>query len=367
MKIVYIATSIIPSRTANSIHVMKMCQAFADNGHKVTLLVPYNKEQSTDVYLYYGVKRNFMINYVSFFNISKIRLFSYAWNVFKYLNNVDFNIVYGRDLKSCFLATIIKKDNVFNVFYESHKPYEKYNFIHRIVLKKIVCKDCLKKIIVISNSLKKMYLKHDLLVENKIIVAHDGANEPKDDQSIESIVKSNKLNIGYTGQLYQGRGIDIILKIAEKLKNMVFHIVGGNPPDIEYWKSRTNANNVIFHGFIDPCSVYKYVNSFDVLLAPYQAKVSIEGKGDSSSYMSPLKIFEYMASKKAIVISDLPVLHEVLERNEAEFVKYNDSEGWIKALEKLRNQGYREDFAYNAYKKYKNAYTWKKRAENVIK
>ena len=38
MNILYISNSIIPSRTANSIHVMKMCQAFADNGHEVTLL-----------------------------------------------------------------------------------------------------------------------------------------------------------------------------------------------------------------------------------------------------------------------------------------------------------------------------------------
>ena len=40
MKILYISKSIIPSRTANSIHVMKMCQAFADNGHEVVLLAP---------------------------------------------------------------------------------------------------------------------------------------------------------------------------------------------------------------------------------------------------------------------------------------------------------------------------------------
>jgi len=40
MKILYISKSIIPSRSANSIHVMKMCQAFSDNGHEVVLLTP---------------------------------------------------------------------------------------------------------------------------------------------------------------------------------------------------------------------------------------------------------------------------------------------------------------------------------------
>ena len=45
MKILYISNSVIPSRKANSIHVMKMCQAFADNGHKVILLAPNKKDQ----------------------------------------------------------------------------------------------------------------------------------------------------------------------------------------------------------------------------------------------------------------------------------------------------------------------------------
>lgn len=40
---------------------MKMCQAFADNGHEVVLLAPDVKEQYeksvTDVYEYYGVRK----------------------------------------------------------------------------------------------------------------------------------------------------------------------------------------------------------------------------------------------------------------------------------------------------------------------
>ena len=45
MRILYISNSIIPSRTANSIHVMKMCQAMADNGHEVILIAPNQKKK----------------------------------------------------------------------------------------------------------------------------------------------------------------------------------------------------------------------------------------------------------------------------------------------------------------------------------
>ncbi len=61
MKILYVSNSIIPSKFANSINVMKMCQAFANNGHDVTLLVPDRKTEftnrSVNVYDYYGVKK----------------------------------------------------------------------------------------------------------------------------------------------------------------------------------------------------------------------------------------------------------------------------------------------------------------------
>ena len=44
-KIYYIAELNLPSKSAYSIHVMKMCQAFADNGHQVVLLAPNNKSK----------------------------------------------------------------------------------------------------------------------------------------------------------------------------------------------------------------------------------------------------------------------------------------------------------------------------------
>ena len=65
MKIIYISYLNIPSREANSIHVMKMCQAIALNGHNVILFalkkkVVYEKDID-DLYDFYGVKKCFEI------------------------------------------------------------------------------------------------------------------------------------------------------------------------------------------------------------------------------------------------------------------------------------------------------------------
>ena len=68
MKILYIAPSFIPSRTANSVHVMKMCNAIGNIGHDVTLVTRGSNKTISD-YNYYDVDNNFRIAKINFFNI----------------------------------------------------------------------------------------------------------------------------------------------------------------------------------------------------------------------------------------------------------------------------------------------------------
>ena len=59
MKLVYFSNSTIPSKAANSIHVMKMCNAFSKNGHSVHLMtarVTNEIEKDVDnIFNFYGV------------------------------------------------------------------------------------------------------------------------------------------------------------------------------------------------------------------------------------------------------------------------------------------------------------------------
>ena len=63
-------------------------------------------------------------------------------------------------------------------------------------------------------------------------------------------------------------------------------------------------------------------------------KVSILRNSDSDTgkFMSPLKIFEYMSHKKAIIASDLPVIREVLNERNSVLVKSDDINLWINVL-----------------------------------
>src|SRR5690606_24272735 len=60
MRIHYLSASRLPSAQANSVHVMKMCNAFTGNRHDVTLFA-YRSSPEDDVYAYYGVQWPFPI------------------------------------------------------------------------------------------------------------------------------------------------------------------------------------------------------------------------------------------------------------------------------------------------------------------
>ena len=102
-------------------------------------------------------------------------------------------------------------------------------------------------------------------------------------------------------------------------------------------------------------------------LAPYEKKVSVFGGNstDTSTFMSPLKIFEYMSHKKPMIASDFPVIREVLNEKNSILVNCDDIDSWVGSINKLKNTKNRETIANQALNDFYN-YSWKKRAMQVI-
>lgn len=369
MKILYISNSSIPSKMTNSINVIKMCQAFADNGHEVTLLAPNIKNEYEkkiiDPYDFYGVKKNFKIKKLWYPNIKGNFIF-YTLAIFLYLIfNKKFDLVYGRFLYGCFAATLFKK----KVIYESHKPMSDRDLK---IFKIFITNKKLIKIIVISQALKNIYLEKKYFEDLKIQVAHDGADE-QIDLSPHAKLKGSKYNlkVGYVGHLYKGKGMEVIAKIVEKISsNVEIHIIGGHEKDVNYWKKKIINTNVYFYGFVPPKEVNKYIRALDICLLPNQKEVFTSNKIKSelsiSKFTSPLKLFEYMSNKKAIISSDFPVIREVLNEQNSILVKFDDIESWVKSIEKLQESENRKKIANCAFNDFKY-YTWKNRASLVIK
>ena len=337
MRIVYLSCSVIPSRTANSIHVMKMCSAFAGLGHDVTLFAPDDpalERGVDDVYDYYGVENRFSIQKFSWARwTGRGYYYGYCAAVDVFKTKPD--LVYGRYLPGCFFCA----RGTVPIVYEAHFPVSNHGRLCEWMFRKMIRKPAFKRFVVISGALRRYFeTQYTFPNTTDIVVSHDAADPSANDDSPLQLDRS-RLQVGYIGHLYAGRGIHIAGEMAARCPWADFHFIGGNESDIQRCKEKYKSNgNMFFHGFLPPSTAAVYRNAFDVLLAPYQRSVSIDGGGDTSQWMSPLKLFEYMAAGKAILCSRISVLQEVLtDRETAILCEPDDAESWIQNLHTLHD------------------------------
>jgi len=375
MKIVYISYATIPSRTANSIQVMKMCQAMALNGHKVVLLVPDKKSESekgiSDIYHFYGVKNCFEIRKI-FCPLIKGKTLIFSFIAIYIAKKLKSDIIYTRSILAGLVASFYRIPNIC----EYHQSIN--NLIDTLFFRALIRSAMLKRFVVVSYALKCYYEEKFPLVKSRISVFPDGADLIAKDNITPIKINNpgNKFLVGYAGHLYKGKGIEIISKLAQLCPWAEFHIIGGMPEDIAYWQVRlTPFKNIILHGFIPHREIYRYLLSFDALVAPYQEQVSVYdgwkktgGSGDVAKWMSPLKVFEYMSAGKAIIASDLPVLKEVLKNeNNVLLVSPGDVRFWERALTRVRDDlGLRKQLGQQAKIDIEKNYNWEKRARQVL-
>ena len=83
-------------------------------------------------------------------------------------------------------------------------------------------------------------------------------------------------------------------------------------------------------------------------------------------YTSPLKLFEYMASKRPIIASDLPSIREILNTENAILVKPGSAKALANAIKfALENPDFCAKISKQAYKDVQK-YTWEKRAKRIL-
>lgn len=314
MKLLYLAQSDIPSQAANSVHVMKMCEAFSAQGCDVSLWLP-DREAPTntiEVYRYYGVAPSFAMRWLS--GIAWLKpSYAYAWQVLTQLLKARQlpDLVFSRSLLGAASALLAGA----NVVLEVHQPMRDSGFLQGLIFKWIVRHKRFQRLVVITQALKDWHLQQGLLVANWIHVAPDGAELPALGMSgaVCGLAQSGRFRVGYVGSLHQGKGMEIVLPLAQLLAGVDFHVVGGSDVQLLEWRGKAaGLDNLKFHGFMPPADVHMFMLGMDVLLAPNQHVVKGVGGSDIGRWTSPLKIFEYMSAGKPILASDLPVLREVL-------------------------------------------------------
>jgi glycosyltransferase involved in cell wall biosynthesis len=119
-------------------------------------------------------------------------------------------------------------------------------------------------------------------------------------------------------------------------------------------------------GFVPNADLPIYQAACDVLLMPYQRRVAASSGGNIAPYLSPMKLFEYLACGRPIISSDLPVLQEVLNPQNAILVPSDNREAWVKALRDLKTiPGLSERLGRQARCE-AAGYTWEMRARHIL-
>lgn len=372
MKIAMIAGSKIPSRTANSIQTLKMTQGMMSLGHTLRVYVPGRtaKVSWDRIAQHYGLQNKIDIRWLP----SKPWLRRYDFGVQALHQALEWgaDLIYTRLPQAAAYASWRGVQTI----YEIHDmPGGRFG---PLLFRAYLRGGNASKLVIITNA-----LANDLKIKYNIpdqpgftVIAPDGVDLeryedlPTPRKARQSLGLPQRFTVGYTGHLYLGRGIGLILKLALRLPDIGFLVVGGEPEDVSRLKTQANdsgLSNVTVLGFMSNQELPHYQAACDVLLMPYQNHVAASSGGDISRYLSPMKMFEYLACGRAILASDLPVLQEVLIHEEnALILRADDAAAWEKALRQLSAD---PDFRARLGTGARNSaqkFSWVARAEHIL-
>lgn len=370
MKIALITNSRIPSLTANSIQAMKVAQALMQLGYDVRMFAPAEAEPATHEALlaHYGLQLAPPLKL-----IPSIRLF----------RRLDFVIraqvaaeKFGADL----IYTWLPQSAVFALVRGDPVVLE----MHADVagnggwwLKQFWTRPGRKLMTVTVSALAKALERSTSLQFDRksLLVAPNGvelekyAGLPSPVEARQRLNLKEGLTVGFTGHIYPGRGADLLFELAKQLPQVNFLWVGGTPDLVDFWRGRlTDAtmSNVTMTGFVKHEVIPLYQAAADVLLMPYSRSISASSGQDIAEVINPMKMFEYMASGRAIISADLPSIREVLHEGNAALCEPGDVGKWRLEIESLLADEPRRMALGAQARKDVGELTWVKREENVM-
>ena len=345
----------MPSREANSMHVMRMCQAFGDLGHDVTLHIRRGAGNVGDEYEHYGVRSNFRIVK---YERPQVRVYGALVNARLVARGVRKpplpELMYSREV----YGLVMLASTGVPYIYESH--WKPKHFVQQALEGWLFRQPNFRRLVLISNALRDLYVREfPWLSPSKMVVAHDAADLAGE---LPTRAASSRFQVGYVGGFLPGYGIDMIVKIAEAMPNVDFHVVGGKEHQLSEWRGVVSRlDNLTLHGFVPPAQLPFHYAGFDAVLAPYQSGTA------HIRWISPMKLFEYMAHGMPIVCSDFPVMREVVTDGETGLlVTPEDVQAWVDAIDRLRDPALRRNLASGARAKLRSDHTWLRRAEAVL-
>ena len=370
MRIVCISASQVPAQTANSIQVMKVCHALTRLGHKVRLFVPGDLAVAwEDLAELYGLDETFAISWMH--ARPALRRYDLAWTAVRRACELGAEVVYTWMLQAAVLALWRGVPTVL----ELHDRVT--GRIGPWLFRRFLAARGEKRLLLITQALRQR-LEHDFgvqLSQDVAILAPNGseperyASLPSANEARQQLGLPERTTAVYTGGFYAGRGMELLAGLAQAFPQVGFVWIGGRPTEVEKWGAKLageGINNVILTGFVENRKLPLYQAAGDILLMPYGRVIAGSSGGNSADICSPMKMFDYLASGRAILASDLPVLHEVLHESNAVFCPPEDEQAWREALAALLADSARREALGRQAKADAGRYSWVERERRAL-
>lgn len=376
LSIAYLAPWAMPARTANAVHVARISQALARQGHTVTLFAfrsPLERHSSMTMEGLLGEAPLFRLDSPLRTRggfLDRLRYYQGMNQRFAQHGPVD--LIWSRNLwaSSALLGT-----GTSFIYEPHHPPRSPFEIVlERRLLRHPMC----RKVVVISDALLTNYrLRHPDIEPERFFLARDAADPlvPHDlSPCQESLEDGAVLNAGYFGSLGPGRGVPLILDLASRLPHIRFRVAGGTDTELEGVLARNGLSrsalppNLSLSSFLDQNELADWMARTDVVLAPYTDEAEAVGGERIAKWISPLKLFEGYVNGKVILASDLPALREVISDGlDGILLPPGDAAAWELELRRLSSSpGLVRRLKEAALIRGREEFTWERRVERVL-
>jgi glycosyltransferase involved in cell wall biosynthesis len=360
-----------PSNKAASLFAAKSAESFAKEGIDVTLLVPRRiGREKGDPYEYYGVEKTFRIVYLPVLDVGRVGFLqsvrfilsfvSFSLTSFFYLlaKSSKKDYIYSNESLPLFFASFVRS----NTFYEMHDFAESKHGLFGIFIRRV-------RGLIIHNQWKSQKTKELFHIsESRILCEPNAVDIAEFDIPVSKNEAREKLDLPldkkitvYTGNLYTWKGVDTLALAAKELSDEYRAVfVGGNSEDVlDFKKKYASVSNILITGFRPHSEIPLWQKAADVLVLPNSAKEDI-----SKYYTSPMKLFEYAASKRPIIASQIPSITELVDDTKATLVDPDNAPALAQAIRRVCEESLDERAAV-AYT-WVLQHTWQKRAQRII-
>ncbi|PHM72717.1 glycosyltransferase family 4 protein [Xenorhabdus kozodoii] len=353
MKIAYIDPYPVPDYRVASLQILQNVDAFARQGHRVCLITPKGQSQVEDIL---GRPLPPSVELIAlhdirgkwYFPLNTQKLF--YWQVSRWLKMHQVDALFTRNIKMANYLLCHHPD--IPHFFESHEVFaqsfeESHNSLNRRNQRKYHKLRTIEQqvyagstVIFALTSLLREDIYTQYKVKTPIVVAPDGVDMLAVESAKQMLAGSDRNSalpkkILYLGSLHRWKGIPTMMKAMSYLDHVELNIAGGTTEQIERLRQSAEqigvSDKINFLGFVQPQKRFQVIAGSDICVLPL-TKTSI-----GSRYTSPLKLFEYMAMGKPVVISDLPSIRDAVDENAVNFADSENAESFAEQIQWLIN------------------------------